>query len=146
MVFRWRGINGPTLSAGLALLSFFRGFCQVLQRNPIFCDFSVCVCGGGGEGIWTTCLPIWITTCIVNQCAKYVSSVKLETNVGQKLLTWYIRLIVIMLYCTTVAFLLSNDNVTVLKACGKHALTDANYYCKMTSVMVIETRHLSMSS
>ena len=113
------------------------------KETLYFVNFQ-CVCGG--EGIWTTCLPIWITTCIVNQCAKYVSSVKLETNVGQKLLTWYIRLIVIMLYCTTVAFLLSNDNVTVLKACGKHTLTDANYYCKMTSVMVIETRHLSLSS
>ena len=34
---------------------------------------------------------------------------------------------------------LSNDIVTVLKACGKRALADVNCYCKMMSVMVLDS-------
>ena len=33
---------------------------------------------------------------------------------------------------------ISNDNVTVLKACGKRALADVNCYCKMTSVVMLD--------
>ena len=33
---------------------------------------------------------------------------------------------------------ISNDIVTVLKACGKRALADVNCYCKMTLVMAID--------
>ena len=33
---------------------------------------------------------------------------------------------------------ISNDIVTVTKACGKHALADVNCYCKMTSIMVLD--------
>ena len=33
---------------------------------------------------------------------------------------------------------ISNDIVTVLKACGKGALADVNCYCKMTSVVVLD--------
>ena len=33
---------------------------------------------------------------------------------------------------------ISNDTVTVFKACGKHALADLNCYCKMTSVVALD--------
>ena len=33
---------------------------------------------------------------------------------------------------------ISNDIVTVLKACGKHTLCDVNCYCKMTSVVALD--------
>ena len=33
---------------------------------------------------------------------------------------------------------ISNDIVTVLKACGKRALADINCYCKMSSVVALD--------
>ena len=35
------------------------------------------------------------------------------------------------------SYVISNDNVTVLKACGKRALADVDCYCKMTSVVAL---------
>ena len=51
MAFRWSAHDDPTLNAGLVALRIFRGSEPVLQRNPIFCDFS------GGE-VWTPCPPL----------------------------------------------------------------------------------------
>ena len=46
----WWADDGPTLNASLVALWFFRGSRPVLQRNPIFCDFS-----GVGGGVRTLC-------------------------------------------------------------------------------------------
>ena len=57
MAFRWRADDGPTFSASLVSLCFFRGSGPVLQGNPIFCDFS----GGSDIYIWfSSPHPLWI--------------------------------------------------------------------------------------
>ena len=40
-----RHLNGPILNAGLTTLWLFSGSWPILQRNPIFCDFSGRVSG-----------------------------------------------------------------------------------------------------
>ena len=65
------------------------------------------------------------------------------TALNQDLMSWLVSYLQIIL--THLAFranakkrVISNKNVTVLKALGKRALADINGYCKMTLVMALD--------
>ena len=61
---------------------------------------------------------------------------------NQDLMSWLVSYLQIILTHLTYRAnakkrVISNKNVTVLKACGKRPLADINCFCKMTSVVVL---------